>query len=595
MSEISIIVPVYNVEKYIHRCVESILAQTFDDFELILVDDGSEDHSGDICDDYALSDRRIKVFHQENKGQATARNFALDWVYQNSDSSWLCFIDSDDWVNPVYLEALLNAARDLGTQIASCNFIKTSQMIQPEPVSATPRLVSAFEDYTRGDEKIYAYPFMRLFSTDLWRDIRFPDGKFWEDLAIMYKIIFSVENIAWIDADLYYYFFNPNGTVNRTWTPRRLDEFDAYEEQLTYFSGNPGWSGLYKTIQKVYIRAIGYSYYMEQHSDLPEDQKEYYGKTISIKMRRTLRKYRRSAGIHFKEDKEVFEAAYPRLMKWYWYFCALRSKLLKGRDKMSRIIDSLNARIQKEQSHKFEMTKYGRSLAKLKDSRKGEKCIIVGNGPSLLADDLEVVYKKGIETFATNRIFKIFDQTDWRPTYYVSEDILLMEDAQDIIRDMDVEKRFIPINLKWFQGVDIPNADYFYIEYNKEITETFNLSIDIPHCIRCRGTVTVTCLQLAIYMGFSEIYLIGVDHSFAKMFDRNGNVVIDDSIKNHFTDDYDQGIIDQGFNVDNATAAYMDVERLSRKMGTFRVFNATRGGKLEVFERVDLDDVLRTE
>lgn len=259
---------------------------------------------------------------------------------------------------------------------------------------------------------------------------------------------------------------------------------------------------------------------------------------------------------------------------------------------IQRVKNSYAARSQNWKSKHFEKTKAGRRLARYHNKHKGETCFIIGNGPSLRPEDLQALHERGIVTFATNRVFKVFDHTDWRPTYYVSEDILLMRDAQNIIQKMDVKGRFIPINLKWYEGVDIPNADYFYIEYKEPMEENFGLSIDIPHCIRCRGTVTTTCLQLAIYMGFSKIYLIGVDHNFAKMFNKNGNVVIDNTIKNHFADDYDKGIPDQGFHVDDATAAYLDVERLSRRLGTFRLFNATRGGKLEVYERVDLDALL---
>ena len=104
--KISLIVPVYNTEKYLKRCLDSILAQTFSDFELILIDDGSTDSSGKICDDYAKEDNRITVFHQENKGQATARNYGLDWVYANSNSKWINLIDSDDAVHPRMLEIL---------------------------------------------------------------------------------------------------------------------------------------------------------------------------------------------------------------------------------------------------------------------------------------------------------------------------------------------------------------------------------------------------------------------------------------------------------------------------------------------------------
>ena len=260
--------------------------------------------------------------------------------------------------------------------------------------------------------------------------------------------------------------------------------------------------------------------------------------------------------------------------------------------RFNRIAKSIEARFQNLASKHFELTKYGKKLASLKDSHNGQRCIVVGNGPSLKVEDLERICQLKIPTFATNRVFKIFEHTAWRPTYYVSEDILLMRDVQEIIKEMPVRGRFIPINLKWYEGVDVPNADYFYIEYQAPMKDTFGLSTDIPHSIRCRGTVTTTCLQLAIYMGFTEIYLIGVDHNFAKMFDKNGNVVVDHTIKNHFVDDYDKGIMDQGFHVDDATEAYMDVERLSRSMGTFRVFNATRGGKLEVFERIELDSIL---
>ena len=259
---------------------------------------------------------------------------------------------------------------------------------------------------------------------------------------------------------------------------------------------------------------------------------------------------------------------------------------------LERIRKILGARVQNLEAQNFEKTKYGKKLSFLKDCHKGEKCFVIGNGPSLEVKDLDKIYESGLVSFATNRVFKIFEKTKWRPTYYVSEDILLMQDAQKIIEEMDVEGRFIPINLKWYKGVDIPNADYFYIEYQDPMKETYGLSLDIPHNIRCRGTVTVTCLQLAIYMGFSEIYLIGVDHNFAKMFDKEGTVVIDNTIKNHFAEDYDKGIVDQGFHVDEATEAYMDVENLSRKLKTFKVYNATRGGKLEVYERVDIDSIL---
>ena len=103
MPIISVIVSVYKVEPYIRQCVDSILAQTFTDFELILVDDGSPDNCGAICDEYAAQDCRVRVIHQENGGLSAARNAGIDWAFANSDSQWLAFVDSDDWVHPDYL------------------------------------------------------------------------------------------------------------------------------------------------------------------------------------------------------------------------------------------------------------------------------------------------------------------------------------------------------------------------------------------------------------------------------------------------------------------------------------------------------------
>ena len=120
MPSISVIVPIYMVEPYLRRCVDSILAQTFPDFELILVDDGSPDNCGQICEEYARLDRRVLVIHQENRGLSAARNAGIDWVMANSDSSWITFVDSDDWIHPNMLKHLFELNRDHGTQISAC-------------------------------------------------------------------------------------------------------------------------------------------------------------------------------------------------------------------------------------------------------------------------------------------------------------------------------------------------------------------------------------------------------------------------------------------------------------------------------------------
>lgn len=138
MSSISVIVPVYKVEKYLDRCVKSILAQTFADFELLLVNDGSPDACPQMCDDYEKQDHRIHVIHQKNGGLSAARNAGLDWLYANSQSQWITFIDSDDWVHPTYLESLLDAVKEYNSQVSMCQLLVTENY-QIQDISNTKR------------------------------------------------------------------------------------------------------------------------------------------------------------------------------------------------------------------------------------------------------------------------------------------------------------------------------------------------------------------------------------------------------------------------------------------------------------------------
>ena len=129
MAVISVIVPVYKVERYLKRCVDSILDQTFRDFELILVDDGSPDQCGEICEKYAKKDKRIIVLHRENGGLSAARNTGLDWIFANSNSIYVTFIDSDDWVHPQYLEILLSVIESNKVAVSVGQFQRVNEYV----------------------------------------------------------------------------------------------------------------------------------------------------------------------------------------------------------------------------------------------------------------------------------------------------------------------------------------------------------------------------------------------------------------------------------------------------------------------------------
>ncbi len=326
-SLIDIIIPIYNVELYLSRCLDELFGQFLSDFRLILVDDGSYDAGGEICDEYILKDSRIIIIHKNNGGLSDARNVGLDCYFASSDSEWITFFDSDDWVHPQYLEALYNAVKDSGLKISSCNIKRTSQYGIDNIVNTGYTIESAEDVYTQFGEKALSYAVARLYHRSLFEKIRFPKGKLFEDVFTSYKVFLSVDKIAYVEAPLYYYFYNENGIVHQKWSPKRMDEFDAYEEQLEYLSQHPEFIKTYVVIQRDYMQEISYSYFMLQQSDY--EYKDYYLDILSDKMRAALKKYGKSAGITIKEHTNYYEIARLKRVNFYWKYQALKRKLIK--------------------------------------------------------------------------------------------------------------------------------------------------------------------------------------------------------------------------------------------------------------------------
>lgn len=235
MALISVISPVYNTEKLLPRCLESILAQSFQDFEVILVNDGSKDNSASICEAYAAKDSRIHVIHQNNSGVSAARNAALDWVMENSDSKWILFVDSDDWVHPQIMETLLNLAETYQVKVSACGFLETSDgtlVVNEEQLQ--PELWDAKEFYYR-QHMLGTVPWGKLYAKECFADIRYPVGMYFDDEFVTYRILLAQKKIPMVTAPMYGYYINPEGLTKRPWIIRRLDVWKAYEEQILYF------------------------------------------------------------------------------------------------------------------------------------------------------------------------------------------------------------------------------------------------------------------------------------------------------------------------------------------------------------------------
>lgn len=260
-------------------------------------------------------------------------------------------------------------------------------------------------------------------------------------------------------------------------------------------------------------------------------------------------------------------------------------------DIISRAIASIQARyiIPHQQAH-FEKTNWGKALAAYKDTHCGQRCFLIGNGPSLRADDLTRLHEVGEVTFAFNRVYNIFEQTPWRPTFYISQDEKMLAGCADVVSDLKAEAKFIPIQFKWWNGIEINNAAYFNIEHQQvDDPAQFQFSDDISRRIFNSSTGMYTAAQIAAYMGFSEIYLIGVDHHFRISQNNQGKIIVDNTVKDYFTDKYNEDK-DKLYipNTERSTLTYVAMKHHCDARG-IKVYNATRGGKLEVFERLDFD------
>ena len=198
---ISIIVPIYNAEPYIKKCLDSILAQTHRELEIILVDDGSPDGCGKICDDYARKDQRIRVIHKPNGGLSDARNAGLDIA----SGDYIGYVDSDDWIEPDMFEYLLDGLLRTGSQISICNVINSEdrrsviKAIPYKEFSSQDALAELFAD------RMENYACNKLFTRSMWDSIRFPKGKDFEDVLTIYKTFMLAEKIVQLPDAKYYY------------------------------------------------------------------------------------------------------------------------------------------------------------------------------------------------------------------------------------------------------------------------------------------------------------------------------------------------------------------------------------------------------
>ncbi len=241
--KISVIIPVYKVEKYLKRCVESVINQTYKNIEIILVNDGSPDKCGEICDKYSRIDSRIKVIHKENGGLSSARNSALDI----SSGDYIMFVDSDDWISKNSLEQL-NEYIDMDYDIINfkLSFVKENSK---ELIETHKDIKASYEcDLITYIDKLFSgelnfFICNKLYKKNLFDKVRFPEGRNYEDLATIYKLYFKAKKIIVTDYTLYYYWLGNSNSITSSSTVKNMTDYllstkEIYEVNKNYLQIN---------------------------------------------------------------------------------------------------------------------------------------------------------------------------------------------------------------------------------------------------------------------------------------------------------------------------------------------------------------------
>lgn len=249
---ISVVIPIYNVENYLKRCIDSVINNSYKNLEIILVDDGSTDNSSSICDSYIKKDSRIKVIHKENNGLSSARNTGIDIA----SGDYISFIDSDDFVYVDYFKYMYELSIKHDADIVNIFLLKTfkNDDIDLNNVFTKNKLSSNTNNYiekidvltsNQALEKFHSYNYdyclnsvvaiNKLYKSNLFKNIRYPLGKLHEDEFTSYKIVNESDIIVFSNRQLYGYFQRENSIMNSNFTINRLDALEAYDNYIDFY------------------------------------------------------------------------------------------------------------------------------------------------------------------------------------------------------------------------------------------------------------------------------------------------------------------------------------------------------------------------
>lgn len=286
MHKISVIIPVYNAEKYLDRCLSSISKQSYKDYEIILINDGSTDGSNTICEAWQKKKDNIKVIHKDNGGSASARNIGISIA----QGEYIAFIDADDFVHDKYLEILINNSIEYETDISVCGYISLNEDIindrnfelKQEKVEILDNITSLEMFCSRKFYTQMVVVWNKLIKKELFDEVSFVEGKCVDDEFVIHKLFYKAKKIAYSNLKLYYYIQSENSQMRKTLNINKFDSIEAIEQQLLFFEEKK-LKSLYNKLLYRYCR-ISMEYYYLLKKYFPKERK----KILEMKKRRKM-------------------------------------------------------------------------------------------------------------------------------------------------------------------------------------------------------------------------------------------------------------------------------------------------------------------
>ncbi len=309
MCMISIIVPVYNMAQYIDSCIKSILDQTYSDFELILIDDGSTDESGFICDNYERKFSQINVIHKENGGLSSARNCGIDVA----KGKYLMFVDADDRIHPQTCYFFEKLAEEKHADIVMGKAIERNTFVDdmfPYINNCTYKIWTEKQNRLKEiyfeDKHKYWTAWCKLYRKEMFKDNRFEEGKLYEDNGLIFKLLYDANIVVDIDEIFYFYLINNKGITKKEFSKKNLDILWAYELQITFFKEHNDYY-MMRIIVCRYLLTCA-EFYLKKR-DCREEMKE--------RLRVGMNKWEKKFELKIQEIPNVYKILFP--LKYYPY------------------------------------------------------------------------------------------------------------------------------------------------------------------------------------------------------------------------------------------------------------------------------------